>query len=122
MSTQPEAQKLIDAWEHAITTRAHVPAANAMAEGLLRLESANAELQSEILEQARIIGMGAERELSAMSRIESLKAANKELLMAIDDFDKALSIDCIEHEDWPTDSQIALRNLRNVLTKHKGTS
>lgn len=58
----------------------------------------------------------------AAAELLRLEAANAELLMAIDDFDKALSIDCIEHEDWPIDSQIALRNLRAAIAKHEGTS
>ena len=44
MTTQTEAQRSADAWDNAITTRAHVDAGNAMAAELHRLEAANAEL------------------------------------------------------------------------------
>lgn len=48
-----------------------------------QVHQARADLESEMLEQARIIGIGAERELALMSRVDRLEAGNQRLREAI---------------------------------------
>jgi hypothetical protein len=43
------------------------------------------ELLAELQEQARLVGMGAERELALMAQVQRLERVNAELLEALED-------------------------------------
>lgn len=48
------------------------------------------ELMNELQEQARLVGMGAERELALMAQVDRLKRINAEMLEALTTLDPSL--------------------------------
>lgn len=121
MNTQTDALRIAEILE--LTCEPNSMNEDAAAE-LRRLSAANAGLESEVLEQARIIGMGAERELSAMARITELTAANAELLEALEAI--ALYIPTTSAAEGGASKYSnhvkAADTVRAAIAKHKGTT
>lgn len=76
--------------------------------------AARADLEAETLEQARIIGMGAERELALMGRLERLEAENKLLREALIEAEARLTL-LIEREQHKLLDVVARDNARAAL-------